>query len=165
MKTHSPSSSFATLALVLGLLNGSAPGSASRAAEPAQNSTEGRLSQAHELLQAVIAGTGTEAIQKVLDHGADINARAEAGITAYHAARVLGDLDAAQYLISHGADTNIALPAPDGIVDALFNYFIKQNTPGASVLVAQSGQVLFKKGYGLADVARGTAFSSETKSR
>ena len=53
----------------------------------------------------------------------------------------------------------------DKLVDALFTHVITNDAPGAAVLVAQNGTVLFKKGYGLADVAHGTGFAPDTKSR
>jgi CubicO group peptidase (beta-lactamase class C family) len=86
-------------------------------------------------------------------------------VTAYHVARLFGDVEIAQYLAQHGADTHLPIPAPDKLVDALFTHVITNNGPGAAVLVAQDGKVLFQAGYGLADVAQGTAFSPETKTR
>ena len=137
---------------------------ASTSAPPDQPS-ESELAQAHKLLSAVQLGGDSEAIQKLLDNGIDVNARAEAGVTAYHAARLLGDAELAQYLAQHGAKTNIPVPAPDKLADALFAHFIMTNNPGAAVLVAQNGKVLFERGYGLAEVARGIPFSPQTKSR
>ncbi|HTL18046.1 MAG TPA: serine hydrolase [Patescibacteria group bacterium] len=127
--------------------------------------SESEIAQAHKLLSAVQLGANTETIQKLLDSGTDVNARAEAGVTAYHAARLLGDVELVQYLAQHGANTNIPLPAPDKLADALFAHFIATNSPGAAVLVAQNGKVLFEHGYGMADVGHGLAFSPQTKSR
>jgi CubicO group peptidase (beta-lactamase class C family) len=49
-----------------------------------------------------------------------------------------------------------ALPAasetPSQKADALLDGLIETNDPGMAVLVAQDGKILFKKGYGLADV-------------
>src|SRR5438477_11601927 len=108
--------------------------------------SESEIAQAHKLLSAVQLGGNTETIKKLLDSGIDVNARAEAGVTAYHAARMLGDLELAQYLAQHGANTNIPIPAPDQLADALFAHFILTNGPGAAVLVAQNGTVLFERG-------------------
>src|SRR5438477_4219120 len=117
-----------------------------RASEPPGKSTERDLVPSHKLICAVQLGENTEAIQKLLDSGIDVNARAEAGVTAYHAARLLGDVELAQYLAQHGANTNIPIPAPDQLADALFAHFILTNGPGAAVLVAQNGTVLFERG-------------------
>src|SRR2546430_3706349 len=68
-------------------------------------------------------------------------------------------------LASRGGATNAPMPPPDKLVDALFTHDITNDAPGAAVLVAQNGTVLFKKGYGLADVAHGTGFAPDTKSR
>ncbi len=74
-------------ALGMGAFSASAEESAASKSSPAKN----QLWQAHQLLEAVLVGD-TGAIQKLLDEGIDVNARAEAGVTAYHAARLLGDL-------------------------------------------------------------------------
>jgi CubicO group peptidase (beta-lactamase class C family) len=170
MKMHPPRIASMVWHLALALLASAwslraADSAVASAPLPPDKSVETEVTQAHKLLQAVLIGTDTEGIQKLLDSGIDINARAEAGVTAYHAARLLGELELAQYLARHGADTNVPMPAPDKLLDALFTQVYTNNAPGAAVLVAQNGKVLFKKGYGLADLARGTAFSPETKSR
>ncbi len=121
--------------------------------------------QAHNLIEVVLAGGDTEIIQKLLDDGVDVNAQNKAGLTAFHTARLFGETEVAQYLAAHGANTNIPIPSPDKLVDALFTRAISNNGPGAAVLVAQNGRVLFEKGYGLADIAHGVAFTPETKSR
>src|ERR1019366_9094295 len=57
------------------------------------------------------------------------------------------------------------MPPTDKLIDALCTRVFTNDAPGAAVLVAQNGTVLFKKGYGLADVTRGTGFAPDTKSR
>ena len=121
--------------------------------------------QARKLIGAVLAGADTQAVQTLLDDGADVNARSESGLTAFNAAHLLGQTELAQFLADHGADTNISIPTPDKLVDTLFSHAFTNNRPGAAVLVAQNGKVLFEKGYGLAEVPHGVAFTPETKSR
>lgn len=43
---------------------------------------------------------------------------------------------------------------PSSLVDALLSRWVQADTPGAAVIVVRHGNVLFEKGYGLADVAR-----------
>jgi CubicO group peptidase (beta-lactamase class C family) len=170
MNTHLPSLSSTVCDIALALLVSAfsltaGEGAASDAPKPPDKPIKTEQSQAHKLIEAILTGSDAETIQKLLDEGNDINARAEAGVTAYHVARLFGDLEMAQYLASRGADTHLPIPAPDKLVDALFTYVITNNGPGAAVLVAQDGKVRFQGGYGLADVAHGVAFSPETKSR
>ncbi|MGO8701583.1 MAG: serine hydrolase [Limisphaerales bacterium] len=170
MKTHlwSLSSTVCDIALALlasAFFFSAGEGAASDAPKPPDKPMKSEPSQAHTLIAAVLTGADAEAMQKLLDDGNDVNARAEAGVTAYHVARLVGDLEMAQFLASHGADTHLPVPAPDKLVDALFTHVFTNNSPGAAVLVAQDGKVLFKGGYGLADVAHNMAFSPETKSR
>jgi CubicO group peptidase (beta-lactamase class C family) len=121
-------------------------------------------SQAEKLIGAVMA-SDSEGIEKLLAQGLDVNARAKAGLTAFQAARLHGDTEMMRLLASRGAVTNAPMPPPEKLVDALFTHVIKNDGPGAAVLVAQNGTVLFKKGYGLADVAHGGGFAPNTKSR
>jgi CubicO group peptidase (beta-lactamase class C family) len=59
--------------------------------------------------------------------------------------------------IAPEAPVAAALPAaaetPSEKADALLDGLIKTNDPGLAVLVAQGGNILFEKGYGLADLA------------
>src|SRR5208282_3500756 len=120
--------------------------------------------QANKLIGAVLTSdTGT--VQKLLEQGLDVNAQAKPGLTAFQAARLHGDPEMIGLLARHGAVTNAPMPPPAKLVDALFTRVFTNGAPGAAVLVAQNGTVLFQKGYGLADVAHGAAFGPDTKSR
>lgn len=54
-------------------------------------------------------------------------------------------------------------PSPKAI-DALFKRYDKETTPGCSVAVIQSGKVIFKKSYGMADPALGVRMTSSISS-
>jgi CubicO group peptidase (beta-lactamase class C family) len=116
------------------------------------------------LIGAVLT-SDVETIQKLLEQGLDVNAHAKAGLTVFQAARLHGDTQLMRLLASRGAVTNAPMPPRDALVDALFTRVITNNAPGAAVLVAQNGIVLFEKGYGLADVAHASSFAPDTKSR
>jgi CubicO group peptidase (beta-lactamase class C family) len=120
--------------------------------------------QAEKLISAALSSDG-EAVQKLLEKGLDVNAQAKPGLTAFQAARLHGDTELMRSLASRGAVTNAPMPPPDKLVDALFTRLFTNSAPGAAVLVAQNGTVLFARGYGLADVAHGARFTPETKSR
>jgi CubicO group peptidase (beta-lactamase class C family) len=120
--------------------------------------------QANKLIGAVLTSdAGT--IEKLLAQGLDVNAQAKPGLTAYQAARLRGDPELIRLLATHVAVTNAPMPPTDKLIDALFTHVFTNDAPGAAVLVAQNGTVLFKRGYGLADVAQGAAFTPDTKSR
>jgi CubicO group peptidase (beta-lactamase class C family) len=120
--------------------------------------------QANKLIGAVLTSdAGT--IEKLLAQGLDVNAQAKPGLTAYQAARLRGDSELMRLLASRGAVTNAPMPPTDKLIDALFTRVFTNGAPGAAVLVAQNGAVLFKKGYALADVTHGAAFGPDTKSR
>lgn len=58
-------------------------------------------------------------------------------------------------------------PAPDpgASIDALMAEYAKPGMPGASVLVIRDGRVAYMKGYGLADVEKGSPVTGETDFR
>ena len=58
-----------------------------------------------QLLEAAKRGT-TEEVRRLLDAGADVNARGDDGVTALHEAAYYGPADVVQLLIDHGADVN-----------------------------------------------------------
>jgi CubicO group peptidase (beta-lactamase class C family) len=121
-------------------------------------------SQANKLIGAVMT-SDAESIQKLLGQGLDVNAQGKAGVTAFQAARLHGDTEMMRLLASRGAVTNALMPPPDKLVEALFTHVFTNGAPGVAVLVAQNGKVLFKKGYGFADVEHGAGFAPDTKSR
>src|SRR6266568_2273428 len=118
----------------------------------------GKETQAQKLIGAVLT-SNEELMRKLLEQGLDVNARAKAGLTAFQAAHLHGDTELMQLLASRGAETNAPMPEPDKLVDALLSHLVTNTGPGAAVLVAQNGKVLFKKDYGLADLGHGAAFT------
>jgi CubicO group peptidase (beta-lactamase class C family) len=112
------------------------------------------------------AGTGDiETLKKMLDQGADINCHTPEGLTPLLAARIKGQKEAYDFLLSKGADANAPLPAPEVLVDALFAHHFDQDGAGAAVLVARDGKILFEKGYGMADIEKKVPVTTATKFR
>lgn len=58
---------------------------------------------------AILRGREKAVLELLVEHGADINARAF-GRTAYQVARQLGHAEAAEYLVSLGAETGVTTP-------------------------------------------------------
>lgn len=96
--------------------------------------------------------------------GADL-ALTRYGLTAVQTARVQGYTDIVYALIEAGADPGEDMPTPSEIVDAVLEDIVNDDLPGAAILVSRGGEVLFEKGYGLADVGNRVAVTPDTKFR
>jgi CubicO group peptidase (beta-lactamase class C family)/ATP-dependent Clp protease adapter protein ClpS len=125
----------------------------------------GPEAQSARLMRAVVSGSDTEEVKSLLDLGLDINSRGKSGLTAWLAARLHGDIQMADFLAGHGADTNVERPALATVVDAMLSQATKGDSPGIAVLVAQNGKILFEKGYGLADIEHHVLVTPQTQFR
>ncbi len=74
------------------------------------------------------------------------------GLTASQWAAVRGHRTMTQVLEAAGIRRSAQTFDPGATVDAMFREYIHRGEPGAVVLVARRGKILFEKGYGLADV-------------
>ncbi len=122
-------------------------------------------SQASKFVTAIASTGDNESIQRLLDAGLDVNSHTKEGLTPWQAARLRGQTELAEFLASKGADTKAKWPNPATLVDSLFMHSIKADGPGASVLVARNGKILFQKGYGMADIEHHVPVTAETKFR
>ncbi len=120
-------------------------------------------SRADKLISSAF-DVGSDQVKTLLDTGlVDVNAiESEMGISAVHAARLVGNTDLVDYLVSRGADLKIGLPVPEKLVGVLMDDAIDDDEPGAAILVARGGKILFEKGYGLADVERHIPITPQT---
>jgi CubicO group peptidase (beta-lactamase class C family) len=110
------------------------------------------------------AGVGDiEILKKMLDQGADINSRTPEGMTPLFMARLRGQKEAYDFLLSKGADAHAPHPTPEAMVNSLFTRLFRPDGAGAAVLVAQNGKILFEKGYGLADIVQKVPLTTTTK--
>ncbi|MGD0787320.1 MAG: serine hydrolase [Terracidiphilus sp.] len=66
-------------------------------------------------------------------------------------------------IATQAADAAASTPTTESVVDAIFKDAIHPGQPGAAVLVAKDGRILFEKAYGLADVEHAIPVSVETK--
>jgi CubicO group peptidase (beta-lactamase class C family) len=104
-------------------------------------------------------------MEMLLEHGADVNGKLGPGLTALHMARITRRADVVELLKEKGADADIEMPPKEEIVDWLFESVIKENYPGAAVLVAHEGEILYQNGYGYADIGHRVPVTPETKFR
>jgi CubicO group peptidase (beta-lactamase class C family) len=65
-------------------------------------------------------------------------------------------------MTSRGADQRADLAAR---IDPLFTQIVQSNWPGAAVLVARDGAIIFDKGYGFAQVESRVPMTTDTRSR
>jgi arabinooligosaccharide transport system substrate-binding protein len=107
------------------------------------------------------ASSGRIEIAKLLlALGAQIDAKSKDGLTPLQLAKRGGYRELANLLIAHGADESAQPPTQSHQVDSIIG--IRQDAPGASVIVIQDGRVLHKRGYGLADLDHKTPIRPST---
>jgi hypothetical protein len=117
-----------------------------------------------KLTEAAASGQMDE-VELLLSHGADINAKNALGLTALHVAKMHGRQEIADKLVQQGANPDIAMPAKGEMADVLFEKAIGEHDPGASVLVAKDGQILYEKGFGFANLKKDIPITPETEFR
>lgn len=106
-----------------------------------------------------------DAVKLLINYKADINSTSASGLTPLQAAQMSGRKDIADFLIDKGAKTDLPMPPAEKLVDAYFNAFIKDNNPGAAILVAKDGKILYEKSYGYADIENKIPVNINTKFR
>ncbi|MBK7410146.1 MAG: serine hydrolase [Saprospirales bacterium] len=116
------------------------------------------------LENAVMAGQ-LDNVKLLLDHKADPNQSGKYGLTSWQAAQIKGRTEIADLLVKHGANTEIPFPAKRKIVDKLFQDLSEGTQPGAAVLVAQNGKILYQHGFGYANVEKKIPVTPDTKFR
>ena len=116
---------------------------------------------AERLSELVIAGD-INGVRMAAPFAVGVNAKGKYGLTPSQWARVYGRQTILNILEAHGADDRVPAQPPEVVVDAFFRDAIPADRPGAVVLVAKGGKILFEKGYGLADLERGSAITTET---
>jgi CubicO group peptidase (beta-lactamase class C family) len=107
----------------------------------------------------------TAQIEAILGGGAPVDGPDGRGLTAYQSAKLHGRRRAMDLLLSKGASATLKAPAPGLIVDRTFKTIVKEGYPGATVLVAQDGKVLLRKGYGSACLEHRVAATPTTRYR
>lgn len=111
-----------------------------------------------------VAGRGDlDAVKALLDRGVNMNGKDKHGLTAAQSAKIYGHKEVADFLLGRGADASPA--RPEYVIDAMFKEIVPKDGPGAAVLAAQNGRIIFEKGYGLANVEHRVPVRPETKFR
>jgi len=109
---------------------------------------------------------GLDQVKKLLKGGVNVNARASAtGLTALQSARVHGRKDVVEFLLASGADSSLEMLPVEEVVDRVFARIVKDNYPGAAVLAAKDGKVIYRKAFGLASVENRIPATPQTRFR
>ncbi len=116
---------------------------------------------AEKLVSASLKGD-LEGIKYLLKLGADVNSTIEPGLTALHAAKIGGRKQVIDLLINSGANQNVPMPPKEKLVDAYFNRLIKKDYPGAAILVAKDGKIIYENAYGLSDIENKIPLTTES---
>lgn len=104
-------------------------------------------------------------LTQLLDAGVEVDVANRAGLTALQAARLRGYEETTRFLSGKGADNRRSMPLAGRLIDAMFAEIVKGDSPGAAVLVAQDGQVLFESGYGFASLEHRVRITPRVKFR
>jgi CubicO group peptidase (beta-lactamase class C family) len=111
------------------------------------------------------AGNGNlDKMNLLIEGGADINGGSGSGITPIVAAKIGGRDDIVQMLLKKGVK-NKDVPSSETIVDNFYSSLKGKVTPGIAVLVAKDGTVLYRKGFGYADIKNKILITPDTKFR
>lgn len=110
-----------------------------------------RIDLPDELVNAALNGN-EQTVSRLLTSNLDVNARVGPGLTAWQAAEIKGHSDIQTLLWEHGADTKIALPKPEAVLDWYIQDAIPTNGPGLALAIVQDGNPIFEKGWGLANL-------------
>ena len=113
---------------------------------------------------SVAAGNGNvEKVNLLLRNGADVNA-ATTTVLLLLLLKIAGRDDVIQVLLKNGA-TDTGVPGGEVLVDNLYHSLKGKQAPGIALLVAKDGNVLYRKGFGYADVKNKIAVTPDTKFR
>lgn len=126
-----------------------------------------RILNVNERSKALANASGSgnmELVNLLLGAGADPTYKDESGLTVLHHARLGGQTDVARLLIEKGA-VETPLPPLESMVSGLYKSRRGKEAPGVTVLVASGAQVLYKDGFGYADIANKRPATPDTKFR
>lgn len=111
------------------------------------------------LIMASGSGNFDEA-EFLINAGADINKKNVIGLTALDVAKLSGRAQIESLLVNNGA-VQATLPNAAILTDRLFNA-LRSKEPGAAVLIARDGKILYKKAFGYADLKNNVLVTPQT---
>lgn len=118
---------------------------------------------AGQLTKASMAGS-LDKVQMLADHGADVNQADKNGMAPIVAAKISGRNEVVQLLLKKGA-VDKPVPSAEMITDKYYTSLKDKPSPGIALLVATDGKIIYKKGFGYADLKNKITVTPETKFR
>jgi CubicO group peptidase (beta-lactamase class C family) len=105
-------------------------------------------------------------VKTLVRYSPDFSKKDETGLDAWQLATIKGRADIAKFLEAQGAVKSAEFPSLEKYVDGMLSPVAKkEKAPGVVVLVAKNGEILYKKGYGLADIGYKIPAGTTTKFR
>ncbi|MEX2232512.1 MAG: serine hydrolase [Cyclobacteriaceae bacterium] len=126
-----------------------------------------RLLNKEGLSDQLITSSGNgdlDQIKMLLESGASLDHKNAVGLTALGNARLNGRADVVQLLVEKGA-SETSLPPVDQLINGLYNFLDGKAASGIAVLVSKDGKVIYKKGFGYADIEKKKLIRPDTKFR
>ena len=117
-----------------------------------------------EQLFAAAASGNAERVERLLQHGVEVDAKSAAGITAAQVAKMRGHDQLADWLVAHGASSPDSFD-PASVMTSWLSERAVENAPGIAALVARDGQVLWTGSCGMADLSHDIPITTNTKFR
>jgi CubicO group peptidase (beta-lactamase class C family) len=110
-----------------------------------------RTALINELVNAALDGN-QQAVSHLLTSNLNVNAGVGPGLTAWQAAEIRGHSEIQNLLQKHGADTNIALPKREAVLDWYIRQKTSTNSPGLALAIVRDGNPILERGWGLANL-------------
>ena len=115
-------------------------------------------------LNTAASNGNIDKIKMLVDGGADVNAGNKNGISPIIVAKISGRDEVVQLLLKYGASDK-PVPSSEAITDNFYSSLKEKAASGIAVLVATDGNVLYKKGFGYADIKNKIPVTPDTKFR
>lgn len=115
-------------------------------------------------LNTAASNGNIDKIKMLIDGGADVNAGNKNGISPIIVAKISGRDEVVQLLLKYGASDK-PVPSSEVITDNFYSSLKEKAASGIAVLVARDGNVLYKKGFGYADIKNKIPVTPDTKFR
>lgn len=126
-----------------------------------------RVLNESDISQQLVSASGRgdlDQIDILINAGANINFVNEFGLSAIGNARLQGREEAVKLLTKRGSAQH-KVPQGEILTYGLYKFLIGKEAPGVAVLVAKDGKVLYKNGFGYANIERDEKIGTTTKFR
>jgi CubicO group peptidase (beta-lactamase class C family) len=126
-----------------------------------------RLLNTDALSEKLIAAARQGRIDEVnllLEAGANLEKKNSSGLTALSNARLHGRDEVAQLLLNKGAKES-PIPTPDVLINGTYGFLNGKEASGVAILVSKDGKVIYKNGFGYADIDKKELIKPDTKFR